>query len=58
MCRNMTERGEITTFATLNVSNSCQNEVEDVEKSFCVCFGDGGFGCGAGGFHAGGSSCL
>lgn len=31
---------------------------KDVEKSFCVCFGDGGYGDGAGGFHAGGSSCL
>ena len=54
----MTERGEITTFATLNVSNSCQNEVEDVEKSFIVSVGDGGRWYGAGGFHSCGSSCL
>lgn len=49
----MTETGEIATFATLNVSNSCQKAEWYVEKSFFVRGGVGRYGVWAGGFHAG-----
>lgn len=49
----MTETGEITTFATLNVSNSCQKSEWYVEKSFIVHGGVGRYGVWPGGFHAG-----
>lgn len=49
----MTVTGEITTFAALIVSNSCQKAEWYVEKSFIVRGGVGRYGVCAGGFHAG-----